>query len=317
MFFKKKKKDELGKDHFDEYRVKPFESINDIKFGTLRKEIIEIVGKPKIHRENAYSSGYTDYYDEFFIMYDKDGRFEAIQIIMLAENQGEKFDIYYDEDKLPNNYYFLVKYFRNKYNDLVFDDGFFSVAGSVGVTITQGYKDAEAIFFGRKEYYSKEDLENLDNKNELYAINYSYDRVVLSKHISENNSNILKRISSDISSDKLNIESESEYKKLTEELVNKNNGIVVSLEDSIENIVNKVNIALEKLNSSVKLDAKNIVDKYNLELENKYINGFEVEKDFYYEVLETNIIADELKKLGYDLIGLSYNFEEDVLIVVV
>ena len=315
MFFKKK--EELGKYHFDEYRVKPFESINDIKFGTLRKEIIEIVGEPKIHRENAYSSGYTDYYDEFFIMYDKDGRFEAIQIIMLAKNQGEKFDIYYDEDKLPNDYYSLVKYFRNRYNDLVFDEGFFSVAGSVGVTITQGYKDAEAIFFSRKEYYSKEDLEDLDNKSELYAINYSYDRVILSKNINENDSNLLKRISSLISKEKLDVGNREEYKKLADDIVNNHNGIELSLNDSIEEIANKVNLILDKLNSDEKLDIKKIVDKYNLELENKYINGFEVEKDFYYEVLETNIIADELKKLGYDLIGLSYNFEEDVLIIVV
>ena len=78
-----------------------------------------------------------------------------------------------------------------------------------------------------------------------------------------------------------------------------------------------MNIALEKLNSGKKLNIKDIENKYNLELENKYINGFEIEKSCYYEVLETNIIADELKKFGYDLIGLSYNFENDVLILVV
>ncbi len=317
MFFKKKKKEELGNFHFDEYKVIPFDSVNEIKFGTLRKDVVDIIGEPKIRRENAYSSGFTDYYGEFFIMYDKDKKFEAIQIIMLGENQGNKFDIYYDEDKLPNNYYSLVKYFRNRYNDLVFDEGFFSVVGSVGVTITQGYKDAEAIFFGRKNYYSKDDLEDLDNKSELYRINYSYNRLILSKHTSENDSSVLERISSVISPDKLNAENELEYKKLTEDLVNNYNGIVVSVSDSIEDIVNKVNIALEKLNSSVELDAKSIANKYNLELENKYINGFEIEKPCYYEVLETNIIADELKKLGYDLIGLSYNFENDVLIVVV
>lgn len=315
MFFNKKRKEELGKFHFDEYKVIPFESVNGIKFGTLRKEIIEIIGEPKIHRENTYSSGFTDYYDEFFISYDKDDKFEAIQVIMLEDKQGKNFDIYYDEDVLPNDYYLLVKYFRNRYNDLIFEDGFFSVKGSVGVTITQGYKNAEAIFFAKKDYYSKKDFEDIDSKGELYAINYNYDRVIFSESTNDNDK-VLDRIKDLISFSGIDIKDKEAYREFIKDLVSNHDGIEITANMQIKDILNKIILLLDKYNSEKKLNATEIENRYISELSNNYINGFNIEKSDNYEILETNTISDELSKIGYDIIGFSYNYENDVLIVI-
>ena len=66
---------------------------------------------------------------------------------------------------------------------------------------------------------------------------------------------------------------------------------------------------MKKNGSNEKLDNKAIIQRYMNELKKYTFQGNEIESDFKYEILEANIIADELRKIGYELITFFNGFD--------
>ena len=91
----------------------------------------------------------------------------------------------------------------------------------------------------------------------------------------------------------------------------RDNKYVYHLDNSvgIEQFVNGINEILKKNGSNEKLDNKAIIQRYMNELKKYTFQGNEIESDFKYEILEANIIADELRKIGYELITFFNGFD--------
>ena len=77
--------------------------------------------------------------------------FEAKELFDLDE-----LDLYYNNKKLSDKYFEILDYFKTIFDDIEEDEaGFISKKGSVGVYIENDDDIADAILFGKKEYYGK------------------------------------------------------------------------------------------------------------------------------------------------------------------
>ena len=59
---------------------------------------------------------------------------------------------------------------------------------------------------------------------------------------------------------------------------------------------------LKNVDSSDTLDVNLITELYKKQLANYSFNNQEVSDNFNYDILEANIVANELRKIGYELI---------------
>ena len=130
--------------------IVPLKSFNEIEFGTSRKELWKRIGKPKkSFKKNPTSVVETDVYENYYIYYDVNYTFEAIEIF-------EQLDIYYNGDKLSQRYSELLEYFKKQYDDVEEDrNGFVSHKGSIGVYIENDDDKIDSILFAKRNYYGK------------------------------------------------------------------------------------------------------------------------------------------------------------------
>lgn len=131
-------------------KIIPFKSVNEVDFGTNRKELWKKMGTPKDSFKKIIDDIVdTDDYEMFHIFYNDNYMFEAIEVF-------DELDIYYNNVKLPQKYSQLLKYFKSIYDDIEEDEcGFISKIGSIGVYIENDEDRIDSILFGRKDYYNE------------------------------------------------------------------------------------------------------------------------------------------------------------------
>ena len=160
---------------------------------------------------------------------------------------------------------------------------------------------------------------------DIFDIPYDYDGYDLVFESGITEPNLYERFNQIVTNGKYDITSMSEYKELSISsdldkfykfydcwLNNlRDNKYVYHLDNSvgIEQFVNGINEILKKNGSNEKLDNKAIIQRYMNELKKYTFQGNEIESDFKYEILEANIIADELRKIGYELITFFNGFD--------
>ena len=135
-----------------EIKVIPYTSVNGVEFGIKREELWKKVGDPiDIFKKDLNDKIETDGYNNSHVFYDDNYLFEAIELFDLDE-----LDLYYNDKKLSDKYSEILDYFKTIFDDIEEDEaGFISKKGSVGVYIENDDDIADAILFGKKDYYGK------------------------------------------------------------------------------------------------------------------------------------------------------------------
>ena len=126
----------------------PLISFNGIEYGTSRKQLWEIFGKPKgSFKKTSSSIVETDDYEYFHIYYDENYNFEAVEIF-------KDVNINYNGKILPKQYSSVLNYFKELFDDIEEDEcGFISNKGSIGVYYENENDIVDAILFGKEKYY--------------------------------------------------------------------------------------------------------------------------------------------------------------------
>lgn len=101
------------------------------------------------------------------------------------------------------------------------------------------------------------------------------------------------------------------YDRWIEELRNRNFISHLDKYNGIENFINEINKILENIKSTNLIDVDLTVKRYKDELSKYTLGGKEIDSNFNYDILEANIVADELRKIGYELIKLFNGFDND------
>ena len=128
--------------------VIPLKSFNGIEYGTSRENVWKKLGKPNSSfKKTNISKVETDDYEIFYIYYDDNYNFEAVEIFNEAI-------INYNDDILSNKYSEVLNYFEKNYNDIEEDEcGFISFDGSIGVYYENDDDLVDSILFGKENYY--------------------------------------------------------------------------------------------------------------------------------------------------------------------
>ena len=166
-------------------------------------------------------------------------------------------------------------------------------------------------------FKSKDRNEN-SKKVDILTIPYDYDGYDISFEENFTNVELYKDINNIVTVGKVDINSIEEYKRLNtnssvDEFLNfydlwldilKKENYIIHLDNSmnITEFVNKINILLKNVDSSDTLDVNLITELYKKQLANYTFNNQEISDDFNYDILEANIVANELRKIGYELI---------------
>lgn len=72
-----------------------------------------------------------------------------------------------------------------------------------------------------------------------------------------------------------------------------------------------INEILSNIGCSDNIDEKEIIEKYNNELKKYSLDNKEIVDDINYDILQANVMAVELRKLGYELICFFSGFDND------
>ncbi len=125
--------------------VEPNESVNGIRFGTDRKTVREILGRPeRIFRKTPDSANTTDAYLPFHVYYSADDRFEAIELFDKKINLSVNSRLIY-----PGT----LDEIRTVLPDLEGEYGsYISKGKSVGIYVEDG--EIVSVLVGRKDYYN-------------------------------------------------------------------------------------------------------------------------------------------------------------------
>ena len=121
-------------------------------------------------------------------------------------------------------------------------------------------------------------------KMDIFDIPYDYDGYDLVFESGITEPNLYERFNQIVTNGKYDITSMSEYKELS------------------------ISSDLDKFYKFYDCWLNNLRDNMN-ELKKYTFQGNEIESDFKYEILEANIIADELRKIGYELITFFNGFD--------
>ena len=165
-------------------------------------------------------------------------------------------------------------------------------------------------------------------KKELLDLPYNYDGydVVFKKGIT--NPELYSKFNNIITNNKLFINDMAEYQTFLKsadddsfnifydawikKLLDNKFVILLDRNVNITNFVNGINDILRTQNENIKIDVNEITDKYNNELKTYTYNSNEIEDVFNYDILEANIVADELRKNGYELICLFNGYDNNI-----
>ncbi len=175
-------------------------------------------------------------------------------------------------------------------------------------------------------FKSKEKNEN-SNKDDILTIPCDYDGYDISFEENFTNVELYKDINNIVTVGKVDISTIEEYKQLNtnssaDEFLNfydswlnilRKENYIIHLDNSmnITEFVNKINILLKNVDSSDTLDVNLISELYKRELANYTFNNQEVSDNFNYDILEANIVAGELRKIGYELICFYIGFDNN------
>lgn len=155
-------------------------------------------------------------------------------------------------------------------------------------------------------------------KLDILTIPCDYDGYDISFEENFTNVELYKDINNIVTVGRVDIDSIEEYKRLNtnssiDEFLNfydswldmlRKENYIIHLDNSmnITEFVNKINILLKNVDSSDTLDVNLITELYKKQLANYSFNNQEVSDNFNYDILEANIVANELRKIGYELI---------------
>ena len=166
--------------------------------------------------------------------------------------------------------------------------------------------------------FKSKDKNEDSKKVDILTIQCDYDGYDISFEENFTNVELYKDINNIVTVGKVDINSIEEYKRLNtnssvDEFLNfydlwldilKKENYIIHLDNSmnITKFVNKINILLKNVDSSDTLDVNLITELYKKQLANYTFNNQEISDDFNYDILEANIVANELRKNGYELI---------------
>ena len=164
-------------------------------------------------------------------------------------------------------------------------------------------------------------------KADLFSIQCDYDGYDFIFRSKITDPSIYDEITKILTNDKISIKSMKEYKNLTinsdtdefYEFYDKwmqllrDNKFVVHLDKYMDmnTFAKSINEILSNIGCSDNIDEKEIVEKYNNELKKYSLDNKEIVDDINYDILQANVMAVELRKLGYELICFFSGFDND------
>ena len=175
------------------------------------------------------------------------------------------------------------------------------------------------IFKRNKEFENK--------KDDLFSIPCDYDGYDFVFKSNITNPSIYDEITKILTNDKISIKNMKEYKDLTinsdidvfyefydkwMELL-RNNKFVIHLDKYMDmnSFAKHINEVLLNIGCSDNIDEKEIVEKYKNELKKYSLDNKEIVDNINYDILQANVMAVELRKLGYELICFFSGFDND------
>lgn len=175
------------------------------------------------------------------------------------------------------------------------------------------------IFKRNKEFENK--------KDDLFSIPCDYDGYDFVFKSNITNPSIYDEITKILTNDKISIKNMEEYKNLTihsdidtfyefydkwMELL-RDNKFVIHLDKSMDmnSFAKSINELLLNIGCSDNIDEKEIVEKYKNELKKYSLDNKEIVDNINYDILQANVMAVELRKLGYELICFFNGFDND------
>lgn len=95
-------------------------------------------------------------------------------------------------------------------------------------------------------------------------------------------------------------------------------GFMIHLDNQmgIEQFAKQMNVTLEQLDADGRINENVTINRYNEELKNYSMRGEQIRAGFIYDVLEANIAAGELRKIGYELICLFNGFDNNIKTII-
>lgn len=96
------------------------------------------------------------------------------------------------------------------------------------------------------------------------------------------------------------------------------NGFAFLLDNTIgiDSFVKGINRILLSIGSGKQLNAERVNSEYRREVINYSLSGKEITSEINYDILEANIVAKELRKIGYELICLFNGFDNNIKTII-
>lgn len=183
---------------------------------------------------------------------------------------------------------------------------------------------------GLFDFLKKKEKVNLNE--DISDLVYDYDSFDITFKTGFTKPEYYKELTEIITNNSFNIDSISLYKDLNinssrydfldfydewlEKMMEENYVVQLTSGIAIEEFVANVNKLLKKSNSNVILDENQIITKYKTEVVKYSFVGQNLTEDFSYDLLEGNIVANELRKYNYELMGLYVGIDNENFIVI-
>lgn len=84
----------------------------------------------------------------------------------------------------------------------------------------------------------------------------------------------------------------------------------------IDSFVKGINRILLSIGSGKQLNAERVNSEYRREVINYSLSGKEITSEINYDILEANIVAKELREIGYELICLFNGFDNNIKTII-
>lgn len=132
-----------------EIKVEPYISVGKCVFGTTRNEITKMLGEPISTNKYGYpsSDGFIDDYNFFYLLSDKNGVFEAVEIFLIYTDDliiliygNEKIELSTDLEKT------LIEFAKITDDMIQNEDGYSSEKLGMGLFCPDGQVE-NAIFY--------------------------------------------------------------------------------------------------------------------------------------------------------------------------
>lgn len=168
-------------------------------------------------------------------------------------------------------------------------------------------------------------FKNKNVKPNINTIPYDYDGYDIQFKSGITEPKLYQEINDLITNSKFNINSINEYKNLKKnsdedeffefydtwinQLIENDYIIHLDKDMGIVEFTNRINKLLQIFDEVKQLDVNNIVNKYKEEISKYSYYGEELDEKFNYDILEANIVVQELRKIGYELINFFTGFD--------